>query len=199
MALGGGGEVDPTTSKPAAVTLLHRNGSTCRVAGIKYVIDGSPEAFGARAFDLPVVLGREAWHNSTGDDPTTAAEAYAGRRSFSVQGHGAPVDSWSDKAVEAEDTSSGAGTITNLCRYVTNATRGSTGQTQAWPWLLTNPPAGYRADDFVLPAKGNFVDGSCCDGSVAACQPQVFRYQGLTLSRQFAQKTGATGPTLPRW
>ena len=62
------------------------------------------------------MFGREAWHNDTSDHPTTQAEAYAGRRTFSVDGHGPPVDSWSDKTVETEDTSSGARTILNLCQ-----------------------------------------------------------------------------------
>ena len=107
----------------AGLALLHRNGSTCTVR-CRYAVDGTPEAYGAAAFGLPVVFGRERWHNETGDDPTTRAEAYAGRRSFTTQlHHGPPIDAWSDKAVERVDTSSGAGTILNLCQYSSGENR----------------------------------------------------------------------------
>ena len=109
------GDVD-TAGRVSGVTLLHHNGSTCAVRA-KYAVDGSPEGYGAAAFSLPVVFGREAWHNESRDDPTTKAEPYAGRRSFSVDGHGPPVEAWSDRSVETEDISSGAGSITNLCEW----------------------------------------------------------------------------------
>jgi len=152
VALAGSGTVD-ALGRASGLTLLHRNGSMCAVA-CRYVIDGSPEGYGAAAFGLPVVFGREAWHNSTADDATTRAEAYAGRRTFAVGGNGPPVDPWSDKAVEREDTSSGAGTITNICNYGADAGRDGEGGGGGGgaprgdaPWLLTGcaPPHGASA------------------------------------------------------
>ena len=70
----------PTSSLESAPLLASR-----RFAGT-YVIDGSPEGYGAAAFGLPVVFGREALNDSAELDPTLRSEPYAGRRTFSVGG-----------------------------------------------------------------------------------------------------------------
>ena len=101
IALPHSGQVDAAL-RVESVSLLHRNSSTCSVTA-KYVVDGTPEGYGVAAFSLPVVFGREALHNESTDDPTTRAEPYAGRRTFSVNGHGPPIESWSDRSVETED------------------------------------------------------------------------------------------------
>ena len=154
--------------------LVHRNGSGCRLE-CKYVVDGTPEGYGAAAFQLPVVFGREGWSPSA--DQTLDREAYAGRRSFSVGGHGPPVDSWSDKSVERDDVSAAAGTITNLCQYSTAADAAIPNDA---PWLLSRPPDGFNATDYAAPDY--FIDGACCPAGPSGCNPQVMRFQGLTLS-----------------
>ena len=69
------------------------------------------------------------------------------------------------------------------------------------PWLLTKPPAGYNPADFATPPRDNFLDGNCCpEGKPPnGCEPEVFRYQGLSLSTMYAEHTGSTGPSLPGW
>ena len=202
IALPHSGTVD-AAERVSGVTLLHRDGSTCSVRA-KYAIDGSPEGYGAAAFSLPVIFGREALHNESTDDPTTKAEPYAGRRSFSVNGHGPPIEAWSDRAVETVDISSGVGPITNLCRWG----KGTTNVSADALWLLTKPPAGYDPAHFAPPPPWahsgkpqSFVDGNCCPLAAEpnGCDPEVFRYQGLTLSTLFAEHTGSTGPSLPGW
>jgi hypothetical protein len=115
IALPHSGTVD-AAGRVSSVTLLHHDGSTCSVR-TKYAVDGSPEGYGAAAFSLPVVFGREALHNESTDDPTTRAEPYAGRRSFSVNGHGAPIEAWSDRSVETVDISSGEMTAAFPVRF----------------------------------------------------------------------------------
>eukprot|EP01052_Picozoa_sp_SAG31_P008720 SAG31_NODE_444_length_15625_cov_6.047469_7_plen_494_part_00 len=202
IAMPKSGEVDQA-GRIVGVTLLHRNGSTCFVRA-KYAIDGTPEGYGAAAFSLPVIFGREALHNHSSDDPTTRAEPYAGRRSFSVNGHGAPVEVWSDRSVETQDVSSGVGPITNLCQWANESAEIS----ENAPWLLKNPPAGYDPRHFAPPPPWahsgkpqHFVDGNCCPRGPPpnGCEPEVFRYQGLGLSTLFAKHTGSTGPSLPGW
>ena len=156
------------------------------------------------AFNLPVVFGREALHNKSTDDPTTRAEPYAGRRTFSINGHGPPIESWSDRSVETEDVSSGVGPITNLCQW---AERDEDIDLNS-PWLLTKPPARYNPADFAPPPPWahsgkpqRFVEAECCaNGQLDdGCNPMVFRYQGLSLSTRYAQHTGSSGPSLPGW
>ena len=197
------GTVD-AAGRVTGLSLLRRDGSACSVSA-RYAIDGTPEGYGAAAFDLPIVFGREALHNeSTDDDPTTRAEPYAGRRTFSVNGHGPPIESWSDRAVETEDVSSGVGPITNLCQWAAEGEEVS----PSAPWLLTKPPTGYDPAHFAPPPPWahsrkpqSFVDGNCCPHGAEpnGCDPEVFRYQGLTLSTLFAEHTGSTGPSLPGW
>ena len=45
------------------------------------------------------------------------------------------------------------------------------------------------------------MDGNCCPEGAEpnGCDPQVFRYQGLSLSTLYANHTGSTGPSLPAW
>jgi hypothetical protein len=80
----GSGEVD-STNAVTALMLLHLSGSECRVK-CKYVIDGTPEGYGAAAFDLPIVFGGEARNTNASspfaNDPTSFNETYAGRRTF---------------------------------------------------------------------------------------------------------------------
>jgi hypothetical protein len=47
----------------------------------------------------------------------------------------------------------------------------------------------------------SFVDGNCCPLGTEpdGCDPEVFRYQGLSLSTLYAHHTGSTGPSLPGW
>eukprot|EP01051_Picozoa_sp_SAG22_P001503 SAG22_NODE_60_length_23423_cov_8.445250_7_plen_926_part_00 len=196
IALPHAGTVD-AAGRVSGVTLLHRDGSTCAVSA-KYAVDGSPEGYGAAAFSLPVVFGREALHNESTDDPTTKAEPYAGRRSFSVNGHGPPIEAWSDRSVETVDISSGVGPITNLCQWG----KGAENVSDDAHWLLTRAPAGYDPAHFITPAHGRFVDGNCCpEGALPSggCEPEVFRYQGLDMSTLYANHTGSTGPSLPGW
>jgi hypothetical protein len=67
------------------------------------------------------------------------------------------------------------------------------------PWLLTTPPTGYKASDFS--PRQRFVDGNCCPKLLPpqGCSPVVYRYQGLSLSTKYAQRTGCSGPSLPAW
>ena len=183
--------------RPTGLSLLHRNGSSCFVA-CEYVVDGSPEGWGAAAFGLPVIFGREALTNKSTDDPTVRGEAYAGRRTFAVDGRGPPIESWSDRSVETVDVSSASGPITNLCAYGDPAAAVEGAFDPRSPWLLTTPPTNYREEDFVQPWHHLIVDGSCCAAG-PECSPQVYRYQGLTMSAEFQQYTGSTGPTLPGW
>ena len=76
------------------------------------------------------------------------------------------------------------------------------------PWLLTKPPTNYDPAHFAPPPPWahsrkpqSFVDGNCCPigAEPNGCDPEVFRYQGLTLSTLFAEHTGSTGPSLPGW
>jgi hypothetical protein len=92
------GVVDEKTGRVQSVELINGDSGERCVLQCQYVIDGSPEGFGASAFGLPIVFGREARANSS--DPTLDNEQYAGRRTFAVGGTGPPVDSWSDPAVE---------------------------------------------------------------------------------------------------
>jgi hypothetical protein len=205
VALPGSGQLDTATGAISSLSLLHRNGSMCTVK-CRYAIDGTPEGYGAAAFGLPIVFGRERWHNQSidpDDDPTTRAEAYAGRRTFTtVPHHGPPVDLWSDKSVEREDTSSGVGPILNLCQYSSALDEQIA---PSAPWLLTSAPAGYRDADFAAAAGSGvrpYLDGNCCPAAPPpqGCAPEVvYRYQGLSLSTRYAHKTGCSGPSLPRW
>ena len=75
-------------------------------------------------------------------------------------------------------------------------------------WLLTKAPAGYDPAHFASPPPWahsgkpqSFVDGNCCPLGTPpnGCDPEVFRYQGLSLSTLYAKHTGSTGPSLPGW
>jgi len=187
IALPAGGVVD-TGGSVRGLTLLHRNGSMCRIT-CRYVVDGSPEGYGAAAFGLPVVFGREALRNGSTWVAATRNEPYAGRRVYSRGGHGPPVIEWSDPTAETEDVSSTAGSITNACQYMSD---GVSVPPDA-PWLLSGPPAGYKDGDFRMAEP--FHDGSCCQ----QCHPTVMRYQGLRLSVPWSADTGSTGPALPLW
>eukprot|EP00038_Savillea_parva_P014470 m.11058 g.11058 ORF g.11058 m.11058 type:complete len:961 (-) comp2813_c0_seq1:195-3077(-) len=190
IAAPGSGKVG-ADGRPVSVELVHRETLDRCILSCSYVVDGSPEGWGAAAFGLPIVFGREALENST--DPTLRFEPYAGRRSFSVGGHGAPVDAWSDPTVERTDTSSGAGSITSLCRYANDTTNIPNDA----PWLLTSAPRGYDPSVYLAHPR-YFVEGACCASGPDGCNPQVFRYQGLSLVTVF-NNTGSTGPTLPEW
>jgi len=170
--------------------------STCRLDGFKYAVDGTPEAFGLSAFGLPVVLGREAWRNRSGDDVTVRGEAYAGRRTFSVHGRGPPVEQWSDRAVEDEDTSSASGPITNLCVFSFD---GNVTVPSNATWLFKHAPAGFNLSQWFQPKNGRVSDGGCCPADNAMCIPRVMRFQGLFNSKKYALSTGSSGPALPDW
>eukprot|EP00041_Stephanoeca_diplocostata_P026348 m.709152 g.709152 ORF g.709152 m.709152 type:complete len:899 (+) comp22941_c0_seq29:78-2774(+) len=190
IALPGSGVVN-ADGAVTGLSLLHRDGVTTCTLNCSYVIDGTPEGYGSAAFELPVVFGREAY-NSTTTDPTLHNETYAGRRTFSIDGHGAPVETWSDRSVERVDTSSACGTITNICEYVSSEDAVPANAS----WLLATAPLGYRPSDF----HGSTVTlhEPCCDAG-PQCNPRVFRFEGLTYSVNFSANTGSTGPSLPRW
>ncbi len=116
----------------------------------QYAIDGTPEGYGAKAFDLPLIFGREGMHAD--EDPTRNMEAFAGRRMFATRRENGPIlsgmvpllEQYCDRAPETEDNSMAASPVTPLKEY---APEGADVPDTA-PWLLANPPEGYDPANF---------------------------------------------------
>ena len=117
----------------------------------QYAIDGTPEGYGTKAFDLPVIFGREGQHKD--EDPTRNMEAFAGRRLFStlrndeveISGKVPLLEQYCDRRDEFEDNSMGASPVIPLKEYLP---KGSPVPADA-PWLFNKPPENFNPADFM--------------------------------------------------
>eukprot|EP01044_Picomonas_judraskeda_P011648 COSAG03_NODE_1603_length_3801_cov_82.441923_4_plen_647_part_00 len=130
--------------------LVARNGSTISLSA-SFIIDGTPEGYGAAAFRLPVRFGREGRVLDRGKsvDATTFNETFAGRRIFGhrqmlnqdVEIGAAPlIEQMCDHSEEMEDSSMAASPAIPLREYGAGQPMRRGNES----WLLTRPPKGYN-------------------------------------------------------
>ena len=123
----------------------------------EFVVDWTPEAYAAKAFDLPFRLGREGRVSSS--DPSCHQELFAGRRIFghkmlttnkSVEIGVYPLlEELCDHKEDEQDTSMGASPCVSLRLYKPKQKPDNEEQlynhNSTYPWLLMAPPQGYNA------------------------------------------------------
>ena len=131
------------------VSVIAEDGQVIKI-NCQFAIDGTPEGYGAKAFDLPVVFGREGQHEDK--DPTRDMEAFAGRRLFAtyrnnyniLSGKVPLLEKYCDRRPEIKDNSMAASPVIPLKEYVLK----SESVPDDAPWLLKNEPTGFDINNF---------------------------------------------------